>query len=102
MTDRSEIANELLGRLAELDDLKKAFEDRELAVEAARQAADKVAEEYAGKIDEMLATGWATVAGLQAQGHVAPRRRGAGRRKVVAAEPDAGSADLNDLAPVSR
>lgn len=96
VTDREEIANELLGRLAELDNLKAAFEDKQMAVEAARQQAEQAADEYAGKIDAMLATGWATVPGLEAQGHVAPRRKGAGRRKTGAAASSGSAADMDN------
>ncbi|WP_133055976.1 MULTISPECIES: hypothetical protein [Mycolicibacter] len=104
MTDREEIANDLLGRLTELDNLKAALEDKQQAVEAVRQEEERAREQYEAAIDAMLATGWATPAGLQAQGHGSTRRRGPGRRKAAVIDPAASQLETNNtsLAQAAR
>ena len=86
VSDRAVIAESLLGRLAELDQLKAVFEEKQSAVEAAQAQADQAAGAYSDKIDELLSTGWATPPALAAQGHAAPKRRTGSRRKGAAAE----------------
>lgn len=86
VTDRAGIAESLLGRLAELDQLRAVFEEKQSAVDAAQAQADQAADAYSDKITDLLSTGWATPPALAAQGHAAPKRRIGGRRKGAATE----------------
>lgn len=75
ITDRSSIAEVIAAGLEDLDRLRARKADADNAVTAAQAAAADAAEGYAIKIDEVLATGWATPEGLAAQGHHAPKKR---------------------------
>lgn len=86
VTDRAGIAESLLGRLAELDQLKAVFEEKQSAVNEAQAQADQAADAYSDKIDELLSTGWATPPALAAEGHAVPKRRTGSRRKGAAPE----------------
>lgn len=75
ITDRQRIADIVNAGLNELDQLRNNFEDAQRRVSEAQDAEAHAGEVYANKINEVLATGWATPQGLAAQGHEAPKRR---------------------------
>jgi len=87
VTDRTAIADVIAAGLGELDSLRTQRDDADTRVEEAQQEADRAASEYAAKIDEVLATGWATAEGLAAQGHHPPKARRAAKTRK-AADPD--------------
>lgn len=73
VTDRTAIADVIAAGLNELDTLRSRQADADQQVAAAAAAAAAAAEAYAAKIDDVLATGWATAEGLAAQGHQRPK-----------------------------
>ena len=84
ITDRQRIADIVNAGLDELDQLRNNFHDAQQRVSEAQEAETHAGEVYANKINEVLATGWATPQGLAAQGHEVPKRRtttGRGKRQ---------------------
>jgi hypothetical protein len=75
ITDRQRIADIVNAGLDELDQLRSKHQDAQRRVSEAQEAEAHAGEVYANKINEVLATGWATPQGLAAQGHEAPKRR---------------------------
>ncbi|MUL61030.1 hypothetical protein B5P44_00320 [Mycobacterium sp. CBMA 213] len=94
VTDRNEIAETIIGSLAELDRLKTELGDKSAAVEHAENERDVVAEKYGDKITEILDTGWATAQALASQGHTVPKKRpGPARRRQPADGAENANAD---------
>lgn len=86
ITDRQRIADVVNAGLDELDQLRNNFHDAQRQVAEAQAAETHAGEIYADKINEVLATGWATPQALAAQGHEAPKRRtttGRGKRQTT-------------------
>lgn len=54
--------------------LARLKEETDVAVNSAKDDADAVRARYADRITELVGTGWATIGGLESQGHVARRR----------------------------
>ncbi len=85
VTDRDAIANVIAAGLGELDNLRARRNDAAGRVAQAQHEADQADADYVDKMEEVLATGWATAEGLAAQGHHLPKaRRSAKARKNAA------------------
>lgn len=93
ITDRHQIAEIVNAGLAELDDLQAQFKETQQRVAEAQRAEEAAARVYASKIEEVLATGWATPHALAAQGHEVPKKRSpatrAKRNSAASATPEA-------------
>lgn len=89
VTDRDAIANVIAAGLVELDQLRASREDAAGRVKQAQREADQAEAVYLNKMDEVLATGWATAEGLAAQGHHIPKARRSTKAKRNATAPDA-------------
>lgn len=81
ITDRHAIADAVTAGLHELDQLRGNYRQAQDQVAIAQTAEAAAAEIYANKINEVLATGWATPQGLAAQGHEVPKKRTSARAK---------------------
>ena len=81
ITDRHAIADAVTAGLQELDQLAGNYRQAQEQVAVAQAAEAQAAEIYANKINEVLATGWATPQGLAAQGHEIPKKRTNARTK---------------------
>ncbi len=88
VTDRTAIADVIATGLNELDTLRSLQAEADKRVTDAQVVAANAADAYASKIEEVLATGWATAEGLAAQGHQIPKGRRA-KARTAPAEPSA-------------
>ncbi|OBK37009.1 hypothetical protein A5658_04950 [Mycobacterium sp. 1245111.1] len=95
ITDRHAIADAVTAGLQELDQLAGNYRQAQEQVAVAQTAEAQAAEIYTDKINEVLATGWATPAGLAAQGHEVPKKRASTRAKR-AANSEHGEQDSTD------
>lgn len=81
VTDREAIAQVIAAGLGELDALRARRLEADSRVQDAQREADQAEANYAAKLNEVLATGWATAEGLAAQGHQLPRSRRSAKPK---------------------
>jgi len=81
VTDREAIAQVIAAGLGELDNLRARRLEAAGRVDAAQREADQAEAEYVAKMEEVLATGWATAEGLAAQGHQVPKSRRSAKAK---------------------
>jgi hypothetical protein len=81
VTDRDAIAKVIAAGLGELDQLRASRNDAADRVVHAQREADEAEAIYLSKMEEVLATGWATAEGLAAQGHHLPKARRSTKNK---------------------
>ena len=97
VTDRGAIANVLAAGLGELDSLRVSRDDASGRVAQAQREADQANAAYVAKMEEVLATGWATAEGLAAQGHHLPKtRRSAKAKKNATPAESGGTGDIGE------
>ena len=89
VTDRDAIANVIAAGLGELDRLRASRNDAADRVQQAQRDADAAETVYLAKMNEVLATGWATAEGLAAQGHHLPKARRSTKTKRSGSGPEA-------------